>query len=100
MKKLIVFIIICLGSFLLTGCSSKGLLNELPKISCESYESHRAGNFSSSHIYADGVVVTDDKVGIEKLRITADYGPFVNFNIIIKGYSRIRTNDVKDVQNE
>ena len=80
---LIVFILI------MTGCGGyKKLLREIPLLEFESFSYHRGGNVTSATITATGAKVEDGFVTIQDLHITADYGPFVNFDVQLKGYRR------------
>lgn len=99
MKKLQLLIIIILLSFLFS-CSGKSLMQEIPMAAFDKFEYHRAGNVSSLHITATGAIMDKDYVVIDNVNIIADYGPFVNFNIILEGYSRERVPDIEDIQIE
>ena len=77
-----------LSGAVLSGCSQKSLIYEIPLVEFKKFEYHRAGNFSSAHITAENSSINDEAVQIEKLSIQADYGPVVNFNITIEGYQR------------
>ena len=85
---LVVFAVFVLSGSVLSGCSQKSLIREIPLVEFNKFEYHRAGNFSSAHISAENSSINDEAVQIEKLSIQADYGPVVNFNIIIEGYKR------------
>lgn len=87
MKKLL--LVLCLLP-LLFGCSGKSLMADIPMAAFDKFEYHRAGNVSSLHITASGAIMDEDYVVIDKVHVIADYGPWVNFNIIVEGYSRER----------
>ncbi len=98
MKKLLI-IIFCL---LLTSCSAKSLIAEIPDHEFTKFEYHRAGNVTSADIVAINAVRDENGVAIESVKITADYGPFVNFNVSIEGYYRpvITENVPEEIQRE
>lgn len=85
---LVVLAGLALSGAVLSGCSQKSLINEIPLVEFDKFEYHRAGNFSSAHISAENSSITEKEVHIEKLSIQADYGPAVNFNITMEGYKR------------
>lgn len=94
MKKLLLLILLPF----LFGCSGKSLMADIPMAGFDRFEYHRAGNMSSLHIVATGAIMDEDYVVIDKVTVLADYGPFVNFNIILEGYSRERSDiEIKDV---
>lgn len=78
---------------LLVGCGGyKKLLTQVPDVEFESFTYHRAGNVTSATITATGAKLAGDVLTVDDLTITADYGPFVNFNINMKGYRRDLSN--------
>lgn len=89
MKKIgMIFLLVLLLIFPLIGCSSKNLLNKIPDHEFKSFEYHRAGNATSTHIVATNAIRVGNMVEIEKIKISSDYGPFANFLIIIEEYKR------------
>lgn len=86
MKQLLIILL----SFLLFGCSGKSLLRDIPMAGFDKFEYHRAGNMTSLHITATGAIMDEDYVVIDFVNVIADYGPWVNFNILLEGYSRER----------
>jgi hypothetical protein len=84
MKRLFFLLIICLTAF---GCADR-LISKVPSAEFRNFEYHRAGNMSSAHIKATNSKVKDDQIEIEMLNIQEDWGPFVNFNILLEGYKR------------
>jgi len=87
MKNFILILFICL---VIPGCGSsfKSEMANIPDISFDSMEYHRAGNFTSFDLEAINSKVDGCTNEIELLKIKADYGMAVNFNIEIKGYKR------------
>ena len=88
------YIILLISIVSLTGLSScssifptaNGMLDKIPHVEFDKYEYHRSGNVTSADITAIGGVINEDELMIESLHIKADYGPMVNFNILIEGY--------------
>lgn len=84
MKKLLLILVSCL---LVSGCGFHNLINKVPNQAFSKFEYHRGGNFSSTHITAKNAIKVDGEMIIESLVLTSDYGPFVNFTIILEDYS-------------
>jgi hypothetical protein len=84
------YLFLLLFPFLLFSCSGKSLLHEIPNAEFTKFSYHRAGNMSSLHIEARNAKMDNNEIVIESVTVQADYGPFVNFNIRLEGYKRIR----------
>jgi len=86
--RIIIYILLVI---LLFGCSPyKQLVKELENInySFDSLEIHRGGNVTSSTVNIYGVKKDGGVLIVNRATITADYGPFFNFNATICGYRR------------
>jgi len=80
---------------LLLGCAGySAFLDQIPMAEFESFSYHRGGNVSSATVTATGASIKDRAITIDTLHITADYGPFVNFDVQLKGYRRQLPDDV------
>jgi hypothetical protein len=92
MKKQIVFLIILAMALIVGGCSGcvshKGMLREIPEAEFKEFSYHRAGNVTSADIVAKNAKIENGKISIGAIDIKLDYGPAVNWNIHIEGYSR------------
>lgn len=87
----IVLIVIAIAfAFAMVGCSYKALLGKIPDVEFDEFTYHRAGNFTSADITAKGCRYDGDKDSliVDDVSVKADYGPFLNFNIGLKGYKR------------
>lgn len=69
---------------LTSGCGYHSLMDKVPNHAFTRFEYHRGGNFSSTHISAMNAIKIDGAVLIEKMTLTSDYGPFVNFTILVE----------------
>lgn len=85
-------LLFCLVLLLCCGCSMQNELSSIPQIDFESLEYHRAGNGTSADIRAEASSINGCTQSIRSLSIKADYGPFVNFSIDIKGFKRTVVN--------
>lgn len=85
---LLMFWMVMAALVTLTGCGINPLLGKVPDYEFKRFEYHRAGNATSTHITAENAKRVDGKQEIGSLKITSDYGPFANFNIVIDGFSR------------
>lgn len=85
MKRFVFLLIV--ASLVLSGCVT-GLLSKIPDHEFESFEYHRTGNFSASHIVAGPAVKEDDGVMVDSVIVTSDWGPVYSVNIKLTGYKR------------
>lgn len=81
--------ILIITALLLSSCSATNLIGKIPNAQFDRFEYHRGGNVTSADVQATNAVITDGELKIQELRIKADYGPMVNFNIYIEGYRRV-----------
>lgn len=79
---------ICVIILTVTGCAYNSFLDQIPMAEFESFSYHRSGNVTSATVTAQGASIKDRVITIQELHITADYGPFVNFDVQLKGYRR------------
>ena len=82
MKKLSI-LIVCL--LLISGCSMKGLIAEIPTNEFKEFRYHRGGNATSATIIAREAIKEGNLLMIQTVDITADYGPFASFTLFIEG---------------
>lgn len=85
-------LLFCLILLVCCGCSMQNELGNVPQIEFDSLEYHRAGNGTSADIRAGVSSINGCTQTIKDLSIKADYGPFVNFSIDIKGFKRTVVN--------
>ena len=91
MKK---FLLVLAAGLLLSGCGYHDLMSKIPNTAFDRFEYHRGGNFSSAHITAIDAIKVDGSVYVGKATLTSDYGPFVNFTILLEGL------ELEDIQND
>ncbi len=81
--------ILVLALIMLSGCAGyTHMLDSIPSAEFDSFEYHRAGNFTSADITVLGAKKTKKTIVFNTVTITGDYGPFVNFRVHITKYKR------------
>lgn len=81
MKKLLLLVFI----IVLSGCVS---LDNIPRVEFDRFEYSRAGNVTSASIVATGARKEGDSIKIDHVSIIENWGPVLNFKLIIEGYKR------------
>lgn len=79
------FLLALVACGLLGGCGYHDLMAKIPNTAFKRFEYHRGGNFSSAHITAVDAIKIDGSVYVGEATLTSDYGPFVNFTILLEG---------------
>lgn len=81
--------ILMLFVMLLPGCVSYDqMLKKIPKVEFESFSYHRGGNTTSASISATNAVIEKGVIEVEYIHIIQDWGPFLNFDVQLRGYRR------------
>ena len=82
-------LIAALAILVLTGCSMKDPLAQLPDREFETFEYHRYGPIGNTHIIAKDGIKVGDMVEIGHVDANMDYGPMMpKFVIKLRGYKK------------
>lgn len=99
-STVILWLLVLVGIFFSTSrCASyQKQLAKIPQASCESFEYHRGGNFSSADIVATGISKEGNVLKIQSVSFVENWGPFFNTHVTIKGYSRTLSDAIGGVK--
>lgn len=82
------FVLMIIG-MLLPGCAAYNqMLKDIPSVEFESFTYSRGGNTTSATISATNAVLKDGVLEIEHIHITQNWGPFLDFDVQMRGYKR------------
>jgi hypothetical protein len=86
MKKIILSILL-ICTLLFPGCIVS-FLSKIPDHEFETFEYHRTGNFTNTHIVAGPAKREEGKMVIDSVKVTSDWGPVYSLNVTLTGYKR------------
>jgi hypothetical protein len=84
LKKLIILALSC--CFLASCASLDKRIGKIPKCEFTKFEYVRGGNVTSASISAENSIIEGDYLHIESIRIDENFGPAVNFHVVLEGF--------------